>query len=113
VRENNLTVIRLARAPAAHVSLGFLSNAEESDLLATDEYQERLARGLADSILAYLKGAAGSRANQGGTSDEYKAIIISQPVGDLLPDATLVIPFPNGTSGTGPTPGTGARSSGG
>ncbi len=56
VRQNLFYVIRNARIPAVLVELGFVSNPEEGQKLATDSYQETLARALADGLLEFLRG---------------------------------------------------------
>ena len=43
-----------AKMPSALVETGFLSDAEERLLLQQEEYQEKLAKGIADGIIAYL-----------------------------------------------------------
>lgn len=40
--------------PAALVEVGFLSDAGERTLLQTEEYQEKLAEGIAQGIIEYL-----------------------------------------------------------
>lgn len=44
------SVLRLVNAPAAEVSLGFLSNPQEEYLLGQSDYQERLATGVLSAI---------------------------------------------------------------
>lgn len=48
-------VIRQTQMPAALVEVGFLSNAAERELLQQEDYQEKLAQGIADGIKAYLE----------------------------------------------------------
>jgi N-acetylmuramoyl-L-alanine amidase len=55
VRAQNLNVLRNAEMPAVLVELGFLTNASERKLLTQRWYQEKLARTMADGILAYRK----------------------------------------------------------
>ena len=50
----DLAVLRTALVPAALVECGFMSTPSELALLVQPEYQARLARGIADGILAYL-----------------------------------------------------------
>ena len=50
----NLAVLRTARMPAALVECGFMSTPSELALLVQPEYQAKLARGIADGILACL-----------------------------------------------------------
>lgn len=50
----NLAVLRTSEVPAALVECGFMSTESELAMLVQPEYQARLARGIADGILAYL-----------------------------------------------------------
>lgn len=50
----NLAVLRTAQVPAALVECGFMSTPSELALLTQPEYQGKLARGIADGILACL-----------------------------------------------------------
>lgn len=50
----NLAVLRTSKMPAALVECGFMSTGAELALLVQPEYQAKLARGIADGILAYL-----------------------------------------------------------
>src|SRR5690606_16777481 len=63
VRSNLFYVIRTARIPAILVELGFVNHPEEGPRLADAAYQARLADGLADGILAFLRNG-GSLANR-------------------------------------------------
>lgn len=56
VRANLFYVIRTARIPAVLVEIGFVSNPEEGQKLATDSYQQKLAEALADGVLEFLGG---------------------------------------------------------
>lgn len=51
---NDYVVLRETAMPAALLECGFLSNPAERSLLADPAYQEKLARGAATGILAYL-----------------------------------------------------------
>lgn len=55
VKKGNFYVIRETRMPAVLVEAGFISNPEERSLLRTREYQEKIARGIADGIDRYFK----------------------------------------------------------
>ena len=55
VKKGNFYVIRETEMPAVLVEGGFITNAEERVLLKTREYQEKLARGIADGIDNYFK----------------------------------------------------------
>lgn len=50
----DLAVLRTASMPAALVECGYMSTPAELELLARPEYQELLARGIADGVLAFL-----------------------------------------------------------
>lgn len=50
----NLAVLRTAQVPAALVECGFMSTPSELALLTQPEYQDKLAQGIADGILACL-----------------------------------------------------------
>lgn len=47
-------VLTTTKMPSALVEVGFLSDAEERTLLGQEEYQEKLAQGIAEAILDYL-----------------------------------------------------------
>lgn len=47
-------VLTTTKMPSALVEVGFLSDAEERALLGQEEYQEKLAKGIAEAILDYL-----------------------------------------------------------
>lgn len=49
------TVIARTKMPAVLVETGFLSDAEERALLEQEEYQNHLAKGISDGIIAYLE----------------------------------------------------------
>lgn len=55
VKKGNFYVIRETSMPAVLVEGGFLSNPEERSRLRNQEYQEQLARGIADGIHLFLK----------------------------------------------------------
>lgn len=54
----NQYVLKNVKMPAATVELGFLSNPEEEMLLASDEYQEKLARAICIAIFRYFQEAS-------------------------------------------------------
>lgn len=56
----NLAVLRTSLMPAALVECGFMSTESERALLVQPEYQEKLARGIADGVLAYLAQESGT-----------------------------------------------------
>ncbi|MEM6429185.1 MAG: N-acetylmuramoyl-L-alanine amidase [Deinococcota bacterium] len=55
IRKNYFYVIRNASIPAVLVEVGFVSNPEEGRKLARDDYRDRLARGIADGIVAFFE----------------------------------------------------------
>jgi N-acetylmuramoyl-L-alanine amidase len=55
VKKGNFYVIRETSMPAVLVEGGFISNPEERALLKSRDYQEKLARGIADGIDQYFK----------------------------------------------------------
>jgi N-acetylmuramoyl-L-alanine amidase len=55
VKRGGFYVIREAKMPAVLIEGGFISNPQERALLKTREYQEKIARGIADGIDAYFK----------------------------------------------------------
>ena len=55
VRMNNFYVIHRTRCPAILVEAGYLSNAFEWQLLTNADYRERLAEGIVEGVLGYLK----------------------------------------------------------
>ena len=60
-RRSDLTGFNWADVPVVLTEVGFLSNPTESRLLHTSTYQQRIARGLAAGVVAYLA----KRANRG------------------------------------------------
>ena len=55
VKTANYAVIVRTEMPAALVETGFLSDSNERELLQKDEYQEKLAKGIAEGIINYLE----------------------------------------------------------
>jgi N-acetylmuramoyl-L-alanine amidase len=55
VRRSDLTGFNWANVPAVLVETGFLSNAKDSQLLHTTSYQQKVARGLASGVAAFVK----------------------------------------------------------
>ena len=55
VKRALFTVLRETSIPSILVELGFIDNPEERNKIKTDEYQERLANGIVDGIVAYYK----------------------------------------------------------
>lgn len=54
-REANFRVVRYPLCPAVLIELEFLTNREAERLMAQPAYRERLARGVADGVMSYLK----------------------------------------------------------
>jgi N-acetylmuramoyl-L-alanine amidase len=54
VRTANYWVCRKTEMPAVLVETGFLSNAAECANLTSDSYQQKLAQGIANGIVAFL-----------------------------------------------------------
>ncbi|MBO5140487.1 MAG: N-acetylmuramoyl-L-alanine amidase, partial [Peptococcaceae bacterium] len=54
VRRANYAVLRENNHPSVLVETGYLTNAEEEALLATDEYRQKLAEGIFIGVLNYL-----------------------------------------------------------
>ena len=52
----DLAVLRTAAMPAALVECGFMSTPAELALLCSEDYQQRIAQGIADGVLTYLRG---------------------------------------------------------
>lgn len=55
VKKGNFYVIRETKIPACLVEGGFISNPRERKLLKSRDYQEKIARGIADGIDQYFK----------------------------------------------------------
>ncbi len=54
IREKNLHITRETKMPAILVECGFISNPEQEKQLRQAEFQKKLARAIADGVLAYL-----------------------------------------------------------
>jgi N-acetylmuramoyl-L-alanine amidase len=55
VKKGNYYVLRENTVPAIIVEGGFISNAEECQMLKSFSYQDLIARGIADGIDRYFK----------------------------------------------------------
>ena len=51
---NTVYLMKHVEIPISIVECGFLSNAEEEQLLLTDEYQDKLAWGIYNGIMDYF-----------------------------------------------------------
>lgn len=54
VADDELCVVNRSRMPSCLIETGFLSNKEERKKLCSDEYQEKIASGIAEGIVSYL-----------------------------------------------------------
>lgn len=55
VQRNDMTGFNWSKVPVILVEIGFLSNPDEDRLLGTEDYQNKIALGLADGISAVIK----------------------------------------------------------
>lgn len=55
-KESRFYVVKNTLIPAILIEVGFLTNPKESKLLQTSKYRQRVARGIAESILDYADG---------------------------------------------------------
>ncbi len=62
VRRSRFVVLKNSTSPACLVECGFLSNRSEGSKLASTDYRDNLARGIAEGIISYLNSV--KRANQ-------------------------------------------------
>jgi N-acetylmuramoyl-L-alanine amidase len=64
VRQNSFYVLRNAQSPAILIETGFVSNAEEGQRLATNDYQDTLAKAIAEGIVQFFSAGATLASNQ-------------------------------------------------
>jgi len=55
-KKSHFFVVKNTLMPAILIEVGFLTNPKESKLLQTSKYRQRVARGIAESILDYANG---------------------------------------------------------
>ena len=55
ISNNNLSALNWTTIPASHVEVGYLTNADEEKLLKTDDYRDKIVKGIADGIDAYYE----------------------------------------------------------
>lgn len=85
-RERNLHMTRETKMPAILVECGFISNPEQERLLRQPETQKKLARAIADGVLAYLGKGKG-----GNAVSDIKVIVKGQEIpGKLIDNRTWV-----------------------
>lgn len=64
VRQNSFYVLRKALSPAILIETGFVSNGDEGSRLATNDYQDTLARAISEGIVQFLSSGNALAANQ-------------------------------------------------
>ncbi|MCI8995161.1 MAG: N-acetylmuramoyl-L-alanine amidase [Lachnospiraceae bacterium] len=70
VRTEDFVVIKDTEMPAALIETGFLSDAEERKLLQDQDYQKKLAEGIAEGIIGYWETQKEAQEQQGQEEPE-------------------------------------------
>jgi len=87
MREKNLHMTRETKMPAILIECGFISNPAQEKQLATPEFRIKLARAIADGILAYLE----IEQKEGESMTDIKVIVKGQEIpGKLIDNRTWV-----------------------
>ncbi|MBO4416007.1 MAG: N-acetylmuramoyl-L-alanine amidase [Lachnospiraceae bacterium] len=55
ITNDNLSALNWTTIPASHVEVGYLTNADEEKMLKTEDYQNRIVKGIADGIDAFYE----------------------------------------------------------
>lgn len=63
VERGDLTGFNWSQVPCALIEMGFMSNPDEDRLMNTDEYRDKMAKGLFDGIINWKSEFAGFSAN--------------------------------------------------
>lgn len=66
-------MLKKTTCPLIIVECGFLSNRQEADLLATEEYQEKMAGAIKEGIVRYLSSEEGSNENDSTKGESESA----------------------------------------
>lgn len=53
IAKDDLTALNWSKIPVTHIEVGYLTNEEEDKLLQTEEYQEKIIKGIADGLDIY------------------------------------------------------------
>lgn len=86
IREKDLHMTRETKMPAILIECGFISNPEQEKQLRQPEFQAKLARAIADGVLAYLGKEKG-----GNAVSDVKVIVKGKEIpGKLIDNRTWV-----------------------
>ncbi len=88
IREKNLHMVRETKMPAILVECGFISNPEQEKQLRQPEMQKKLARAIADGILAYL-----GIPKEGKKLKEIKVVVKGQEIPGIIIDNRTWVPL--------------------